>query len=280
MRALTFLARRFVAGDTLEEAMEVVRRLNGQGFKVTLDHLGEETRLRGQAGRDVYEYARMLQAINDAGADCNVSLKLTQLGLSLDPTLARENLERILEEARRHKNFVRIDMEGSAYTQGTLDLFYELWPKYPNMGVVIQAMLRRSRADIEKLVQKGVRVRLCKGAYKEPKPVAFQNRAEVNASYDELAELLTKAPCPGFATHDDDRILHAQQAAAKRGLAKGSYEFQMLYGLRQRRWAQLRDDGHAVRIYVPYGTHWLPYFVRRLRERKENVMFVVRGLWS
>ena len=207
MRALTFLARRFVAGDTLEEALSVVQRLNRQGLKVTLDHLGEECKSPEQAAADRDQYIEMLRRLAGAGADANVSLKLTQFGFGLDEGLARDNLCAVLEEAKRLGNFVRIDMEGSAYTQKTLDLFYSLHADYPDTGVVIQAMLRRSKADISELSRRRVRVRLCKGAYKENAETAFTTR-RVNRNFDQLAAALLggKAPLPAIATHDDARI--------------------------------------------------------------------------
>jgi len=278
VRALTFLARRFVAGDTLKEALEAVQRLNGDGLKVSLDHLGEECRSRAQAEQDCAEYVECLKRVSDAGADCNVSLKLTQFGLNLDESLARDNLVRVLEVAKKLDNFVRIDMEGSAYTQKTLDIFYSLFPDFPNMGVVIQAGLWRSREDVAELVRRQARVRLCKGAYKEPASIAFQSKDEVNRNYDALAEMLLKAPMPAFATHDDERIRSVVAAAEKIGVARDRYEIQMLYGLRPKRWKSLRAEGHRVRVYVPYGTHWFPYFYRRIRERKENLLFVLRNL--
>lgn len=280
MRALTFLARRFVAGDTIEEAIEAVRALNAEGLKATLDNLGEESLSRRQAIAACEEYVRALHLIAEAEADCNVSLKLTQFGLNLDVALARENLIRVAQEAKKLGNFVRVDMEGSAYTQKTLDLFYALSGTFPNLGVVIQAALRRSGNDVEELARRGARVRLCKGAYKERPEIAFQGRAEVGANFDKLARTLLGAPMPAFATHDDERIKNAVAAAATMGLAKDQYEIQMLYGLRSRRWRELRDQGHIVRVYVPYGTHWFPYFFRRLRERKENVLFVLRSLFE
>lgn len=280
MRALTFLARRFVAGDTIDDALVQVKRLNAEGLKVTLDYLGEEceTREQAQAARD--EYLLMLRRISQEGADSNVSLKLTQFGLNLDQGLARDNLAAVAQEARRLGNFVRIDMEGSPYTQLTLDLFYELFPRYPNMGVVLQAYLRRSLADAAECARRGARVRLCKGAYKEPPTIAFPDKAEVNRNYDAIARMLLKAPLPAFATHDDERIRAVEEAALQAGVAKGQYEIQMLYGLRPRRWRELVREGHAVRVYMPYGTCWFPYYYRRIRERKENLLFVLRNLFE
>ncbi len=280
MRLLTFMARRFVAGDTLDEAVIQVRRLNSQGIKATLDNLGEEclTREQAQAARD--EYIRMLGRIAAEKLDCNVSLKLTQFGLGLDAQFCKENLFQVLDEAKKHGTFVRIDMEGTAYTDRTLDQLRQAKAYYPNVGIVIQAMLRRSEADINRLVSDGVCVRLCKGAYKEPAALAFPDKKEVNANYDKLAALLLKGNNPAIATHDDDRIAAAVAAADKAGLDKDKYEIQMLYGLRARRWSELVAQGHVVRIYTPYGTHWFPYFYRRIRERKENLLFVLRNFFD
>ncbi len=280
MKALTFLASRFVAGDDLDDAVRAVRALNADGIKATLDNLGEDSLTRELASAAAEENLEMLRRIDRTGVDANISLKLTQIGLAVDPALARDNLVRIAEEAARLKNFVRIDMEGSAWTQKTLDLFYSLHDKYPNLGIVLQAYLRRTEADCRDAVARRARVRLCKGAYKEPADLAFQKKEEVNANYDRCAAVLTKAPIPAFATHDDERIAAALKSCDAAGLVKSDYEIQMLYGLRAKRWRELRAAGHTVRVYVPYGTHWMPYFYRRLRERKENVMFVARGLFS
>ncbi len=279
MRALTFLAGRFVAGDTIDDAISAVRALNRDGIKATLDNLGEDSRTNAQACAAAEENLAMLRRIAEAGVDCTISLKLTQLGLAVDPALARENLTRIAEEARRLKNFVRVDMEGSAWTQKTLDLAYSLHGRFPDLGVVLQACLRRTEADCRDAVAKGMRVRLCKGAYKEPVDAAYASKAEVNENYDRCAAVLAAAPVPAFATHDDERIAAAARSCAAAGLGKNDYELQMLYGLRAERWRQLRAAGHVVRVYVPYGTHWLPYFLRRLRERKENVAFLARNFF-
>ena len=278
MRALTFLARRFVAGDDVDDAIAAVRGLNEEGIKATLDNLGEDSLDRAHALAAAAENLLMLRRIAEVGADSNISLKLTQLGLAFDGGLARESLIKIVEEAARLKNFVRIDMEGSAWTQKTLDLFYSLHGKHPNLGIVLQSYLRRTEADCRDAAARGARVRLCKGAYKEPESLAFRSKDEVNASYDRCAALLTKAPIPAYATHDDARIDAALKACDAAGLVKSDYELQMLYGLRARRWRELRARGHVVRIYVPYGSHWFPYFYRRVRERKENLLFVARNL--
>lgn len=276
MRALTFLASRFVAGDDVDDAVAAVRGLNELGIKATLDNLGEDSLTREKADAAAAENLLMLKRISDAGLDSNISLKLTQLGLALDEGLCRDHLLRIVEEAERLKNFVRIDMEGSAWTQKTLDVFYGMHDAHPGVGIVLQAYLRRTQDDCRKAVATRTRVRLCKGAYKEPASIAFPDKDEVNANYDACASILAKAPLPAFATHDDARI----EAAVRTGLPKDQYEIQMLYGLRPKRWRELREKGHTVRVYVPYGTHWMPYFYRRVRERKENALFVLRNLFE
>ena len=280
MKLFTFFARRFVAGDTIEEALEVVKNLNSRGIKATLDYLGEDCSRENDARRSCEEYVALLQKIAEAKVDSNVSLKLSQLGFGFDEKLTRELLEKILDQAAQNDNFVRIDMEGSALTQRTLDLFKDVFLKRKNVGIVIQAYLRRSEKDIQDLVSLGARVRLCKGAYKEPDSVAFPDKRDVDLNYDHLAEMLLKAPLPAFATHDDGRIASAVSAAEKQGISKDRYEIQMLYGLRSKRWDDLRSKGHSVRIYIPYGTHWFPYFYRRLRERKENLLFVAKNLFN
>lgn len=280
MRALTFLAKRFVAGDGIEDAIDAVRELNKSGIKATLDNLGEDSLDRAHALAAAEENLLMLRRISDTGVDSNISLKLTQLGLAFDEGLARESLIKIVEEAARRNNFVRIDMEGSAWTQKTLDLFYSLHAKHPNVGTVLQAYLRRTEQDCRDAAARGARIRLCKGAYKEPADIAFPMKEEVNASYDRCAAILAKAPIPAIATHDDARIASALAAFDAAGLVKTDYELQMLYGLRAKRWRELREKGHVVRIYVPYGTHWFPYFYRRVRERKENLLFVLRNLFE
>ena len=280
MRALTFLAKRFVAGDEIDDAISAVRALNETGIKATLDNLGEDSLDRAHALAAADENLLMLRRIADTGVDSNISLKLTQLGLSFDEGLARESLIKIVEEASRLNNFVRIDMEGSAWTQKTLDLFYSLHLKHPNMGIVLQAYLRRTESDCRDAAARGARVRLCKGAYKEPSDLAFPSKEDVNANYDKCAAILAKAPIPAIATHDDARIDAALAAFDAAGLVKTDYELQMLYGLRAKRWHELREKGHVVRIYVPYGTHWFPYFYRRVRERKENLLFILRNLFE
>lgn len=279
MRALTFLASRFVAGDNAEDAVDAVCELNRLGLKATLDFLGEDCESDAQAEAATLEYEALLDAIDKAKLDCNVSLKLTQFGLNLDPEMAESNLRRVVRKAAALNNFVRVDMESSAYTQPTLDLFKKVFADHKNCGIVVQSCLKRTAADIAELNALGARVRLCKGAYREPASVAFQEKELVNKSYDELARtLMTGGTYPGLATHDEERISAAIGFARREKIAPDRFEFQMLYGLRPQRWRELVADGWNMRVYVPYGTHWLPYFTRRLRERKENWMFVLRNL--
>lgn len=281
MRALTFLASRFVAGDTAAEAIKAVRKLNEKGIKASLDFLGEECRSHQKAAEGTKEYLTLLKTIRAAGVDCNISVKLTQFGLNLDPGLAKSNLMRILDAAEEGGNFVRVDMEGSSYTQRTLELIEDAFRRRKNVGAVIQAYLLRSKGDIESLNKSGTRVRLCKGAYKEPAQIAFQKKEKVNNNFDRLAALLmAEGAYPAIATHDEDRIQAAMAYASKNGIGKDRFEFQMLYGLRRRRWEEIVAEGYNMRVYVPYGTHWAPYFVRRIRERKENWLFVLKNLVS
>ena len=280
MRALTFLAHRFVAGDDISEAIDAVRELNADGLKATLDNLGEDSldRPHALAARD--ENLNMLRRLSESGVDANISLKLTQLGLAFDETLATESLLSIVTEAERLKTFVRIDMEGSQWTQKTLDLFYAIHDKHPGVGIVLQSALRRTEQDAKDAVARKARVRLCKGAYKEPASVAFPDKKDVDASYDRCSAILAKAPIPAMATHDDARIASALKSFDAAGLVKSDYELQMLYGIRGKRARELHEMGHTVRIYVPYGTHWFPYFYRRIRERKENLLFVARNFFE
>jgi proline dehydrogenase len=279
VKALTFLARRFVAGDTAQDALDAVQDLNKRGLSATLDFLGEDCANEAQAQAAADEILGLLRGIHERKLDSNVSLKLTQLGFNLSRDLAKRHLEKILDEAKRLDNFIRIDMEGSEYTQSTVDVFLEVFRDRKNVGTVLQSYLKRTPQDVEALIKAGARVRLVKGAYKEPPAVAFQSKEEVNAQYDVLARRLLEAGnYPAIATHDEDRVQAALAFIKEKGIAKDRFEFQMLYGLRPGRWAELRADGYKVRIYVPYGTHWFPYFVRRLRERKENWMFVVKNL--
>jgi proline dehydrogenase len=276
---LIWPANRFVAGEDEESAIAVVKDLNAHGIAASLDLLGENVSERRAAEKARDDYVSLLKGIADAGVDSNISIKLTMLGLDIDLDLTRDHLVSILETARDTDNWVRIDMEGSRYTQLTLELFYEVWRSFKNVGVVIQSMLRRSEADVERLIAEGAPVRLVKGAYKEPHPLALQDKREVNAAFDRLAEsLLERGQRPAIATHDDERIAHAMDHARERGIAADRYEFQMLYGIRRETQEDIVRRGYCMRVYVPYGKQWFPYFYRRLRERKENVTFVLRSV--
>lgn len=276
---LIWPANRFVAGEDKESAITIVRDLNHHGIAASLDLLGENVSERRAAEKARDDYVSLLRGIADARVDSNISIKLTMLGLDIDPGLTRDHLVSILETARDTDNWVRIDMEGSRYTQLTLELFYDVWRSFKNVGVVIQSMLRRSEADVERLIAEGARVRLVKGAYKEPAPLAFQDKHEVNAAFDRLAErLIDRGQYPALATHDDDRIEKAIEYARRQGVAAERFEFQMLYGIRRETQEDMVRRGYCMRVYVPYGKEWFPYFYRRLRERKENVTFVLRSV--
>ncbi len=278
---LIWPATRFVAGETAEEAFQAVRPLNAKGLTASLDLLGENVRDPAEARAACRAYVELLHGIARAGLDSNISIKLTMLGLGIDRGMTRNHVVEILEAAAAAGRRVRIDMEGSAYTQATLDLFREVFPEHRNVGVVIQCMLRRSAGDVEDLLRMGARVRLVKGAYKEPEEIAFPDKDEVNAEFDRLAErLLTDGDYPAIATHDDERIDHVLRFASARGIAPDRFEFQMLYGIRRETQLALVEKGYRMRVYVPYGEKWFPYFYRRLRERKENVAFVLRHILS
>ena len=277
---LFLVAKRFVSGQTIQEAIPAVRRLNSFGILTTLDVLGENVSDRRAAEVAVTAYLETLDWIQREGLRSNVSLKLTQMGLDIDRDYCQENVARICQRAAAGNNFVRIDMEGSAYTERTLNLFYELFQKHQNVGIVIQAYLHRSEQDIRKLIELGARVRLCKGAYKEPPSLAVQTMAAVRQNFMSLASLLLQQGThPAIATHDDVLLSWARNYIAQHELPKDGFEFQMLYGVRSHTQRQLVEQGYPMRVYVPFGTHWLPYFYRRMRERKENVTFVLKHLF-
>ena len=277
---LYLAAKRFVSGQTIQEAIRAVRRLNSFGILTTLDVLGENVSDRRAAEVAVAAYLETLDWIQREGLRSNVSLKLTQMGLDIDRDYCLDNVARICERAAAGNKFVRIDMEGSAYTERTLNLFYELFQKHRNVGIVIQAYLHRSEQDIRKLIELGARVRLCKGAYKEPPSLAVQTMAAVRQNFMSLASLLLKQGThPAIATHDDVLLSWTRNYIAQHQLPKDGFEFQMLYGVRSYTQRQLAEQGYPMRVYVPFGTHWLPYFYRRMRERKENVAFVLKHLF-
>ena len=274
------LATRFVAGETLEQALKVARDLNAEGITVTLDHLGESVNSLDEAAeaRDVYR--RTLDAIHSGSIDGNVSLKLTQFGLDLSESDCRANVEQLAARAAEIKNFVRVDMESSDYTDLTLGIVRDLFDRYGSIGVVIQAYLFRSKADIEELSKRGMRVRLCKGAYLEPATVAFPKKNDVDANYVELMKiLLERGNYPGIATHDENMIAATKAYAAERKIGRDRFEFQMLYGIRRDLQRALIAEGYRLRLYVPFGKAWYPYYMRRLAERPANVFFMLRNLF-
>lgn len=290
------VAARFIAGESSQAAMLAVKKLNAAGMLATLDHLGENTSNADEARQSVEKILEILDRIQTDGARSNVSIKLSQIGLLVDEDLCLQNLARILEKARSTDNFVRIDMEDSTLTEKTLNALR--WARaqgYSNVGIVIQAYLYRSASDINALVSEGIRVRLVKGAYREPITVAYPNKADVDSAFDQLAGVLMAAqkrrspeirsadgrfpPIPAIATHDARRIEVAIDLLKKYGLPREAVEFQMLYGIRRDLQAELVEKGYPVRVYVPYGTHWYPYFMRRLAERPANTWFFVSNFF-
>jgi len=273
------LSARFVAGDNLAEALETCERINAEGIAVTLDHLGENVSSLDEAVASRDAYLQALQEIVKRKIDGNVSLKLTQFGMDLSLGECTANVEALVKEAAALDNFVRIDMESSEYTDRTLGIVTALHDKYKTTGTVIQAYLYRSRKDVEMLCERGIRVRLCKGAYLEPPTVAFKSKADVDRNFVELMNLLLeKGVYPGIATHDERIVEQTRQFVEARKISRDSFEFQMLYGIRRDIQKRLVNEGYRLRLYVPYGQAWYPYFMRRLAERPANVFFLVRNL--
>ena len=273
-------ARRFVAGETLDEAMAVATSLNRQHISVSLDHLGENVTDAAEARAAAQDYITILDRITDAGADANISVKLTALGLDLSADLCRENLTRLMRRAAELAIFVRVDMEGSAYTQATIDMVLALRRDFDNIGTVVQSMLYRTPADVARLIECRTRVRLVKGAYLEPVSVAYPKKADVDAHYIEcMHALLECGVYPAIATHDERIIAEARRFAAHKEIAAARFEFQMLYGIRRDLQVRLARDGYNVRVYVPYGTQWYPYLTRRLAERPANLMFIAGNVF-
>jgi proline dehydrogenase len=275
-------ARRFIAGESVDEAVAAVQELSRHGLLLTMDYLGESVGSAAAAAAAAAEYVTIIDAIVKSGIERNISLKLTQLGLDVDRATAVDNMRRILEPADAHGFFVRIDMENSPYTDATLGILDTLWQQgHRQIGTVIQSYLKRSEADIRRLNAMGSRVRLVKGAYKEPKEVAFQKKSEVDAAFIELMRLLLDdGTYPAIATHDPVMIDAAKAYARQRDYGPDRFEFQMLYGIRRDLQAALVKDGYRVRVYVPFGKQWYPYFMRRLGERPANVGFVLKGILS
>ena len=280
MRSHDSFARRFIAGETIEEAIDTARRITSQGMLLTLDYLGESVRTPDEADAATREYVRLLDVIVASGIERNISLKLTQLGAGVDRATCVDNLRRILEPARRHGCYVRIDMENSPWTQLTIDIFETLWQQdYRNLGIALQAALHRTGQDLQRMNALGARVRLVKGAYKEPATIAYQRKTDVDAAFLRLMRvLLDSGTYPAIATHDPAMLNETQAYATGRGIAKERFEFQMLFGIRRDLQASLVAGGHRMRVYVPFGRQWFPYFMRRLGERPANLGFVVRGI--
>jgi len=272
-------ARRFIAGESLPEAFPAIRELNEAGLNVTLDYLGEAV-TDEEATRDAARiYCEMLDAIDASDVRASISLKLSQLGQEISDALTEENLRTILTHAAELDNFVRLDIEDSTTTQRTVDTLKAVQPDFPNVGLAIQSYLRRSKQDIAELNTIGAQVRLCKGAYQEPADVAFTDKSEVDASYRQIATmLLEEGNYPAFATHDPRMIEHVLAEAERLGRGSDDFEFQMLYGIRRDEQVDLVKRGYRVRVYVPFGTQWCPYFMRRIAERPANAFFVMRAM--
>jgi proline dehydrogenase len=274
-------ARRFVAGETVEAGVAALGALNAAGLKGTLDLLGESVRTVDEAHTARDTYLETLDRIAAVGADANVSVKLTQMGLDIDQGLCAENMRAIIGRAKSHGSFARIDMEQSEYTERTLQLFKrKLYPEFGNsVGVVLQSYLRRTEQDVEQMIALGARVRLCKGAYQEPPSVAFPDKRDVDTTYARCMErLLLKGHYPAIATHDARIIDHARAFTRDKGIQPTRFEFQMLYGVRRDLQLGLRRAGYNVRVYVPFGTQWYPYLMRRLAERPANVAFLLGNM--
>ena len=276
----TSFGRRFIAGETVEEAIAAARAIERSGLTQTLDLLGESVSSIAEADAATRTYISVIDRIVAANIGRNISLKLTQLGLTIDRATCVDNLRRILDVGGKHGFFVRIDMENSPFTQVTLDIFETMWQQeYRNVGTVLQSCLPRSLQDARRMNELGARVRIVKGAYKEPRKVAYQDKAQVDAAFVEIAELLLSAGTyPAIATHDPAMIAAVRTHAARHGITPDRFEFQMLYGIRRDLQMQLHADGFNVRLYVPFGREWFPYFMRRLGERPANVGFVLRAI--
>jgi len=278
---LTIFAKRFIAGETKADAILAVRKLNAIGMKTSLDILGENVTSEQMAQDLANSYIDLLHSIAAEKLTANVSLKLTQMGLDVSDDFCHDNVKRIIEAAKAHNNFVRIDMEGSAYTERTLQLVYKWAESYDNIGTVVQSSLYRSAGDIEQLNRRKIRIRLCKGAYKEPVSVAFQKKEQVNENYIKLMKMLLDSGIfHSLATHDDAMLKGTIDYANSKGISKDKFEFQMLYGINRSGQNGLVKDGYGMLVYVPFGTHWFPYYYRRLRERKENILFIVKHLFK
>src|SRR6195256_4029388 len=275
------LTTRFVAGETIEEAVEAIRKINAAGCSASFDHLNESVGSAAETEAEVTEYLNILEQIDATGINSNVSIKLSQFGLEIDPELAYRNARVVVEDAARRSNFVRVDMEDSKVTQVTIDIFKRLRGEFGlnDVGIVLQSYLRRTYEDAQQLVKLPARIRICKGAYNEPPEVAFPDKKDVDKNYVRIMQLLLSSGIyHGIATHDPKMIEATINFAGREGIGKEAFEFQMLYGIRRDLQRQLARDGYNMRIYVPYGKHWYPYFMRRLAERPANIWFVMKNL--
>lgn len=277
------LTTRFVAGETIDEAVDAIRHINAEGCSASFDHLNESVANPVEAEGEVREYLQILDRIDQTGINSNVSIKLTQFGLELDPELAYKNARAVVEDAARRGHFVRVDMESSSVTQQTIDIFKRLRAEFElnDVGIVLQSYLRRTYADAEQLVKLPARIRICKGAYNEPPEVAFPDKKDTDENYVRVMQLLlASGTYHGIATHDPKMIEATIHFSQREGISKGAFEFQMLYGVRRDLQRQLAKDGYNLRVYVPYGKHWYPYFMRRLAERPANIWFVMKNLFK
>ena len=280
MGQIPFYARRFVSGTTMSEAFESVQALNSKNVSATLDLLGENITKESEASACTNEYIQMLTTVDTLKISAHVSLKLTMLGLDINEDFCYENLKKILATADKFKNRVALDMEGTPYTERTLRMYEIAAREYSSPEIVLQAYLKRTEADIERVLKANGRLRLCKGAYKEPPELAFQKMPEIVANYKKLAtKLLKEGTRVCLATHDDELINFCTQFIANENISKDRYEFQMLYGMREKSWYRLAAQGHNFTVYLPYGEHWQAYYSRRLAERKENVFFVLKNFF-
>ena len=277
------LTTRFIAGESIDEAVAAIREVNAHGSSASFDHLNESVSSTAETEAEVREYLDVLTRIDETGINSNVSIKLTQFGLEIDPELAYRNARRVVEDAARRGNFVRVDMEGSNVTQATIDVFKRLRAEFGlnDVGIVLQSYLYRTMDDARDLLRIPARIRLCKGAYNEPPEVAYPDKKDVDQNYIRVMQvLLSSGIYHGIATHDPRMINATLEFAKREGVSKGAFEFQMLYGIRRDLQEQLARDGYGMRVYVPYGKHWYPYFMRRLAERPANIWFVLKNLWK
>jgi proline dehydrogenase len=288
-------AMRFVAGERIEDAIAAIRALNAKGIVATLDHLGESVTNEAEATRAADDYLLALDKIAESGVKANVSLKLTQFGLDLSDEFCLRNVRRVVERAKAHGNFVRVDMEGTPHTDRTIAVFRALRQEFvDNVGLVLQAYLYRTEQDLLALIAEGVRIRLCKGAYNEPADKAFPKKTDTDANYIKLMKAMMERaqtvspadpsgktpPLAALATHDEAMLAATEAYAKEKALPHNRFEFQMLYGIRRERQEQLAAEGYAMRVYVPYGTEWYPYFMRRLAERPANIWFFVANFFK